>query len=275
MIVFAATLLVLIVPILFPVNGDTDSFTASVTVGNTGPSIVVGAGQTALGTAAGSAIAVFSFNVTDTNGVSDINSTTANLTINKTGETTRTTTNCTNTTINANAQQYNCSIILYYYDGAGVWSVNASIYDKSWNQAMNTTSTVTINNLDSVTVVSSSISFSGSPGTNNNAASPNPQRLNNTGNLNYATINVTGYNFANGGNILIVGNVTMNTTDTSGTGTILVNNTEVLLANSTLGHGAPSNTSAVKAIYFWLDVPAGTAAGSYTAQNNWILEANQ
>lgn len=248
------------------------TFTASATIGNSAPSITVASGQTITSAAATSRLVNISFTATDTNGYTDLNDSTAQIAINRSGETTRTSSGCTVMSHpDSQSTLYNCTLTLWYYDAAGPWTINASVADNSLSNATNTSITVTVNNIDAVSAVSGSIAFSGSPGTTANAASPNPQQLNNTGNQDYNTLNITGLGFVSGSNTLNVGNVSFNWTNSATGGQRLINNTAVVMVNSSLAHGLV----ATKGIYFFLDVPNGQAPGSYNAQGNWVVDAIQ
>ena len=269
--IFLCTVLALAIPFILLTTADTGTFSASATVGNQAPNISVAAGIAATGNAASTANITIVFNVTDPNGVSDLNDSSVDVNISRAGETTRTLDACGTSDIDTDTRQYSCNVSFFFYDGAGAWDINVSIQDNSRAYAANLSEqTATINTLDAVTVVKGSIAFSGSPGTNNIAADENPQRLNNSGNVNYGSINLTGFAFASGSDFIGVGNVTVNTTDSGGNGQVLANNTEVLLVNTTLNKGAASTSK----MYFWLDIPAGQAPATYNSQSNWILEAN-
>ncbi len=269
--IFLITMLVLSIPTIILVSSTQDTFSAGATITNSPPTISVDAGQSVTGQTAGSKVVYLTFNASDANGWGDLNDTTAKIIINRTGETTRTSTSCAVLAghINSQTSTYNCSISIWFFDGSGAWTMNASVTDNSTNFVQNTSASATLNTVDSVAVVSSSISFSGAPGTTNASASP-LQQLNNTGNVNYASINITGFAFTSGSNVIGVGNVTVNTTNGVGFGQNLINNTKVTIASSALAKGNNSKTS----MYFWLNIPAGAASGSYTSQSNWILDAN-
>ncbi len=261
--------LLLLTPALMLVNADTDSFSASVTVNNLPPSVTVNAGQAITGQISGSTIVHIVFNASDPNGAGDLNTSSASITLNKTGNSPRTSSACVlESEIDANTRQYNCSITLWYFDEAGPWTINASIEDNTSNPAYDDSETVQVQVLDSVSMVAPSISFSGTPGTDDIASSPEPQQLNNTGNQDYNQINITGFDFASGANRISVGNVTMNTTDSNGPGIVLQNGTTILLSGASLARG----NNSLEDVYFWLDIPSATPTGTYNAQSNWIVE---
>ncbi len=248
----------------------TDSFTASLTVTNAAPLVYfVDASQSLTGSAGTSAAVYVFFNATDTNGYTDINVSNASVTITN-GSTTLYSTGCVLFSGSGQNARINCTVSLRYYDPAGIWVINASVRDNSTNFAQNFTQTLTVNALDAISLVSSSISFSGAPGASDVAPTPTSQVVNNTGNRNYTSINLTGYAFTSGTNTIHIGNVTANVTASGGLGQILINNTEVLLNSSNLTYGAV----ATRNIFFYLDIPSGQTSGSYSAQASWVVEAN-
>jgi len=266
---FFIALAMLVLPAIHLVNAVTDTFSATITVTNAAPTVYfVDAGQSLTGSAATSAVVYVLFNVSDANGYDDVNISSAAVNITN-GSTTLSSTGCVLFSGSGQNARINCSVSLRYYDPAGTWTINASVKDNSTNFAQNFTQTLTVNALDAIDLVSASISFSGSPGTTDIASSPTAQFVNNTGNRNYTSMNLTGYAFTSGASTINVGNVTANVTN-SVIGQVLINNTEVLLGNSTLTYGV----SATRSIYFFLDIPASQQSGSYTAQASWIIEAN-
>jgi hypothetical protein len=261
--IFLVLLALVLLPAVMLVDAaGSTSFTSSTTVNNVAPSSIMIDPVANFDPSPGTTknLTVY-FNATDSNGYADLNDNTASVSINRSGETTRQNTTCavlSHPTLSST--RYNCTIVVYYYDGSGVWSINASVRDTSTAYLSNV-STFSLNTLDSLNVSQTTISFTGGPGTSNIAASPQPQQVTNIGNQNYTTVQITGFSFTSGSNVLGVGNVTMNWTNSGGVGQQLVNNSAVSLTNGTLAKGAGSSQN----IYFWLSIPTNTPAGSYTA----------
>ena len=242
-----------------------NSFSSSAVITSTAPTVVVNLGQTITGATGTTATVYLYFNASDDNGWGDLNDSTATVVINKTGKTSRTSSSCAVLSHpNAKTTSYNCSLVLYYYDASGTWSINASVSDNSTNYAQNTTITLSVSTIDAVSPVSASISFTGVVGTNDVASSPTPQRLNNTGNQNYNTVNITGYSFLYATNVIGVGNVTMNVSASGGQGQSLLNGTPVTLTRASLSKGAVS----LQNVSFYLDVPDTMPSGTYNAQSS-------
>jgi len=141
----------------------------------------------------------FTFNVTDANGVENINGSTARASFNYTGETTKTNNSCVwafNYT-NENKAEFECTITMQHYDIAGNWTINASITDKDELYADNIATSIKYNMLYSLDFSDinqginwSSISVSGS----DTEADDNPYSLTNEGNADNISINITAYN---------------------------------------------------------------------------------
>jgi hypothetical protein len=262
---FSILLSIVLVPAIVFVGAASTTFTPSVTVTNQPPTITIPASQSITGSAGTTAVVYIIFNATDINGAADLDNATAQITINRTGETSRTSSSCTPTTIDATKNGYNCSITILYYDAQGTWTVNASINDSSDNFVQNSTGSVTVNAIDAIALTQGSISFTGTPGTNDVAASPTPQRVNNTGNSDYTSVSVRGFSFTSGSNVLSVGNATVNVSASGGLGQVLINNTPIAVTSAALNKGAVS----LQNLSFYLDIPAGLPSGAYTAQSAW------
>jgi len=269
-LVFSLTIVMVAVPAAVLVLGNgSGNFAASATVSNTPPTIQVDPSQNVgSGTPATSKAVYLYFNATDLNGATDLNDSTMNLIINRTGNTARANTSCSMSAVNSSTRRYNCTVNIWYFDEAGTWTINASIKDNSVNFVNDTTQSATLGTIDNIVLVNASIAFSGSPGTTNNAASPNPETINNTGNVNYQNVSLTGISFANGTNTLSVGNVSVNITNSGGLGQVLVNNTAI---NITGGSTLPRGNNSVRDLYFWLNIPTGQPSGAYNATSSWTI----
>jgi len=135
---------------------------------------------------------IVNFTVNDSNGYDNIDTTTANVTLEKAGATPRYNVTCQRTaTYWTHYANYSCKIPVYWYDLDGVWVVNVSISDLSSNVAVNFTSRVTIGTLTGFESGPGNITFSTlSAGTTNQTASNDPLLLNNTGNQNITQGNI-------------------------------------------------------------------------------------
>jgi len=268
-LVFSITIVIVAVPAAVLVLGNgSGTFGASATVTNNAPTLSVDPSQNVgSGTPATCKAVYLYFNASDTNGASDLNDSTAKVIITKASNGDRASTSCSMSGVDGNTRRYNCTVDIWYFDESGAWSINASIKDNSGNFVQDTTQSATLGSIDNIVLVNSSIAFSGSPGTTNNPSSPNPQVINNTGNLNYNTVNLTGISFLSGTDVLSVGNVSVNVTNSGGLGQALANNTPVTVSSSTLNRG----NNSVEDLYFWLNIPGGQPSGSYAATSSWTI----
>ena len=122
---------------VFVVTADTEctgqdcSVSTSLIVGNSVPSVFwVEGGITVTGTEESSKTVYVLFNVTDTNGYSDLNDSTAQCLGYKSGESDRTSTSCGVQGQFGNDAQYNCTVDFWYFDTAGAdWRWNCSVCD--------------------------------------------------------------------------------------------------------------------------------------------------
>ncbi|MBR9677594.1 hypothetical protein GOV04_05635 [Candidatus Woesearchaeota archaeon] len=174
---------------------------------------------------------------------------------------------CDNNTISATATRYNCSVAMYYYDLPGAWTINVTASDDAGLSDYNDTTSFTYNILYAFSLVQNNISFAAATvGATNLNASDDPQIINNTGNGNFATINVTAYELTNGVDTIGAGNFTINATDDA-KGIALTANIIIPSANLT--------RNSTQDFYVWLDIPLGISNGSYStnASTQWLVEA--
>src|SRR3989344_2354927 len=116
----------------------------------------------------GNTTLLFSFVVTDSDGLSDIRNNSAVANISKTGETTRTNDTFVVSTdvgcnavnnVGTNGKNFSCTINIVFYDGSGTWNVTTRINDSKEAFAQNTTQTFSINELTAIQINPSSITF--------------------------------------------------------------------------------------------------------------------
>jgi len=215
------------------------------------------------------------FNVTDSDGYETINYSSALLTVNFSGETTRQSiSECIAYNNDTNTMQLNCSVNMQYYDSAGSWSINVSVKDISDSYAENISTTFTYNQLLSVSTLSTGFTF----GTINLGSTSNstndPIILNNTGNVNITQINLTAYNFIGqdyDNEYINASQFYANATG-DGLGNQLSNNTAINLTGASIprsSDGFDSNRS----IYIWVQVPTSNLRPQlFSASSNWTFE---
>jgi len=266
--IFIITIIILIIPSIttvFAVAGNVTSFNVSVTVNSGSPSITYVQAISDSPNEGTTKIIHFYFNATHPNGVSNIPASGASVRINQSGTILISSGCVVNATDGSTLNRFDCNITIYYYTLPGAWTINATITDLSSNKATNTSISYSNGNTYGVTLKTNSITFGGTPGATNVAANENPQFVNNTGNMNFAQINLTAFNLLSGGNVIGAGNFTANLTDGSGVGQQLVNNTMVLLVNSSVSVNTSRN------LYLYANIPLGIANGTYNSNSSWII----
>ncbi|MBN2567784.1 LamG domain-containing protein, partial [Candidatus Woesearchaeota archaeon] len=209
--------------------------------------------------------------VSDRNGVADIDDGSFVLTVNRSG--TAVNASCTAYDQNATSAIYNCTVPLWYFYEAGQWDINATVADLSGLSATNDTESFTYNTLQAVQFSETALTFdSVNIGEQNVTALQNPTRINNTGNVDIGTINISAFDlvgFTNATYRIPAANFSVNTTDACG-GTVLSNATNITISQATL----PAGNNSYEELYFCLrEVPAGIISQDYntTYSKAWWL----
>ena len=208
------------------------------------------------------------FNATDENGASDLDDTSAQITITYAAES-QTSTGCSVLSSSSTERAYNCTIDIPYYFAAEQWSINASISDQAGASAQNTTEIFTINELQAAALSHETLSFTGAPGDSDIQANQGAQVIYNLGNAAYTALDATGYNLqgVDTSAIINAGNFTMNTiADPSGQS--LSNAAAVSISGFSLDFGEAENSS----VYVYLSIPAGVEPDVYNSTGNWVLD---
>jgi hypothetical protein len=100
--------------------------------------------------------------------------------------------------------------------------------------------------------------------------------LNNTGNFDFTSINITAYDLegvTDSSYKIGAGNFTLNTTDTSGIGIRLANATSLSIGGAGLYHKQnDSDTGGNMSLYLWVDIPSSSEIikQDYTS-SNWSI----
>ena len=137
------------------------------------------------------------FTAKDAEGAANLNDSSATVNINRSGEVFRYTPACYKTNTINNYVNYTCNISLFWFDGDGTWTVNASIKDLAQNIVINKTKTLTINTLLGFTSGPGSILFDQiNAGATNTSSNNDPLTINNTGNqfIDYNEIEINATN---------------------------------------------------------------------------------
>jgi len=255
----------------------------SATVTNTAPTIVSVASVPAQDPTENSYTTVsISFVAEDQNGVDDLDDSTASVTFSKTGETSRSSTSCSVTDISSTQANYTCSVDMWYFDGAGTWTINVSVADLSAVTAYDDSTNFTYNTLKAIQVATGSISFgSVSIGQTNIGATDDPIVVDNTGNVDIAvnTTSITAYDLhgtTTTSEYIAASQFSANDVDAS-EGEALVNATQVTIVDIVIPAGNNSlddGSTGEDWIYVYLEeVPSGISAQTYdTSQlGAWVI----
>jgi hypothetical protein len=211
------------------------------------------------------------FNVTDSNGVDDLNDSSAVIYINYTGETTRSNTSCTAQGNSGYTETYICAVDMQYYDVNGDWTINVSIQDNSAASDNNVSSTLTYGTLTAMELGDNMLNFT-AVALGQTAGSPaqNPLQVKNLGNQNLVEINVTGYGLWKSSENISAEAFYVNSS-LGATGAGLVNNTAVVVPSATSSRdtsGSEDNAT----LYFYVDMPSsGLTEGTFNASNPWTV----
>lgn len=274
-IIFLVIVVALIVPFSqFSSGAQNATFTVYLILGNNNPNITwVQSGVIATPIPGGYTTIYIAFNATDPDGYLNLNNATASIYLNLTGEQSRYNSSCSAVAGSGNTTLFNCSINIWYFDSAGSWTVNASIYDLSSGFANNTGLTTSVNSLTAVSINASSMSFSANLGQNNVPASTNPLIIDNIGNTNISVINLTAYELNKTTEVIAASQFKANFTSNSTLHT-LSNNTKVLLVNASVPRDMPS-FARNESLYLYVNVPAaGLTAGTFQSRANWVIDVS-
>ncbi|HJX06261.1 MAG TPA: LamG-like jellyroll fold domain-containing protein, partial [Candidatus Nanoarchaeia archaeon] len=215
-------------------------------------------------------IVTVNFTVTDTNGISDLNHSSAKAIFNKSGITRSG--NCSNNTIDSDTVEYNCSVPMQYYDEPGSWTINVTIIDNAQASAYNATTTFSYQELLYIQVDPVVFGFGDFyPGDNDQAASSNPLQIDNMGNVNLTIINITAYNLVNGSYTLGVSNITVNVSNGAG-GTALQDSVSVNIPGANVSLDA-DGIDANESLYFYITIP-NILPLYYSSSTEWVITAD-
>ena len=235
--------------------------------------------------------------VTDTDGFSDINTTSVTMNFSRTGETTRINNTCSDLSQNTvNAKNFTCTIYMWYYDDSGTWTINAAAKDLgNGTLIVNSTMVFIYGSLKNIEMHPTQITFPSSAQAAVNVTANTPTFVNNTGNYNFTGINVTALNLygetvttvmINIANITIGNNTGLNSCDVSSNmganATVLTNGTTTNVKHSILTRGNHSinnnQTGQEQIFYCFRTIPTGIQSQTYSSAytgGQWIITAQQ
>ncbi len=201
--------------------------------------------------------------VYDADGFGLINMSTAIVSVNRTGETTRSNTTCLNTANYASFYtNLTCTISMQYFDGAGGWTINATIKDNSSSVAQNLSINFTLSESTCIVLAPKSLTW---PeiilGSTDTLSTNDPVVINNTCNDDIASGNVRVkaidmYGETDPLTRIFAANFTVNVADTCNTGTAMVNGTLTGVTSSILEAGNNSinnGTSGQEQLYLCIE----------------------
>ena len=238
-------------------------------------------------------VATFYVQVTDLDGVNDINDTAVNVSFTKSGEVSRFNSSCSLTSdISSTTANYTCTVNIWYYDSTGAWVVNACGKDLgNTTYACNSTQNFTYNQLQALTLSPSSLTWATlTPGTENQTSNNDPTLINNTGNFNFTNITIRGHNLHGevASSVLInvanfsVGNNTGSSAEcdlspATYNATRLTNGTDLQLKHTILtrgNHSVNTNATGQEQLYYCLltvpQVQTQTYSTTYTG-GAWLI----
>ena len=220
-----------------------------------------------------------SFNVSDVNGKEDIDNSSAQIRISLPGETDRINSSCVSSASTSATIQFNCTVGIWHFDGAGSWTINVSVRDKSSIYAENLSTTFELLSTTAMTMSPNTLTWPTLElGQTNRTSNNDPFIINNTGNknINVGGVAVTAYDLqgtsvttdfikAQNFSIYPVNNIT----NAECNGTQMINNTAqvISVANITRGNNTINyynGTSGQEELFVCLRfVPLGITRQSY------------
>lgn len=268
--IFVVLSTVLAVPAVWiALAGNSSTFDVSLTLNNALPSITEVAAVSTSPSEGTTKVVSFQFNATDSNGVADIPAANANVSITQ-GAVTLNASSCDATALSSTKNEYTCNITINYYHLPGTWDINASIFDgASASDYDATTADLTMGTTYGIDLDVGTLTFSGDPGDSDVNASNAPQVVNNKGNAAFSYLELKAYDLVDGSNNVGAGNFTAGASSNPASGIVLVNNTDVNLTTATSVAVEGSRN-----LWVYLDIPAGTPDGSYTASSLWVVTAS-
>ncbi len=243
----------------------------SLTLGNEAPTITkVQSGISVTSTALSTTNVYVLFNVTDTNGYTDLNDSSAVCIGYKSGESSRTSSSCAAQDQSGNKLRYNCTVTFQYYDASAAdWKWNCSVKDYSFEMVYNDSVAFTINALNYIEQGISSFTWSSASSNTNDQEANAPIIMYNGGNQDYESCSVTGHNSTDGGsNIIPTSSFALNYLTGTPAGTALVDETATSISSwFTLPHGNGVSEN----IFAYVDIPA-LPGGVYTSTSAWEID---
>lgn len=254
---------------------DSNDFNVTLNIGNNAPMIIYVAQTSpaaAITLVEGSTTPVkWTVWITDLDGYGDISTVTFRMT-DADSTNTRIVT-CSGSSLNSTTLNVTCILnIPYYFLSYDTGTTNATATDSEGVIDIDTTQTFTINELEAFTISPSTITFGTIyKGTTNQKATNDPIILNDTGNLNFGTVEIKGQNLISGINTFVItANMTASGSDICGD-QYLEHNTKVTVASITIGRHTDASKPTSSAYFCADSVPSYLPIGSYVAPTSWVV----
>jgi len=265
--------------------GTSDTTSLNISVGNNPPTIGTVEAITAKNPTDDTTTSItFNFTATDADGAANLNPATAQGYFQRAGETTRSNTSCVELTTSGNSANYSCTILMWYYDQNGAWTINVTIQDDSGAYVENSTTTFTYNLLPGMKMSPTSLTWASiTMGQTDVGSNNDPIQVNNTGNDVDVSINVTSYNLRGEQTTteyIYANNFTIENASQGCSGTAMSNATSINVTSAILQRGNHSlnydnATSGQEQTYFCLKgLPSGISQQSYSsaAYGSWTIQ---
>ena len=254
-IIFLGFLILLIIPLASAgffgdlrarITGELTSGTTdlNITIGNTAPTVsFVAAISPITPNENGVNFTEFIINATDIDGVANLDDDSVEARFQLSGETTRVNTSCVLLAdIDANSANYSCTVGFYYFDASSAsWTVNVTVLDTNGARGDNTSTSVQFNQLKAMVISPTALGWDEFGVTATNQGSNNdPVLLNNTGNAESLSINVTGLDLqgeTTSTQFIFAANLTVENVSPGCTGTQMSNATSLNVTSTILQRG--------------------------------------
>jgi len=209
------------------------------------------------------------FNVTDLNGASHLNDSSAQIYMNRTGETTRYNDSCSAQGNLGETETYICAVEMQYYDSDGEWTINVSIQDNLASYTKNLSTTFTYGTLTAISLGQAQVNFTGNVEDSDVGSLINPLQIKNLGNQDIVEINVTAYDLWKASENISADSFYVNSS-LGVAGILLTNNTPVIIPSATSSRDTES-TENNATLYFYIDIATGLTPGIYNASSPWTI----
>ena len=246
----------------------TKGMSINITVGV--PSIITVynySGATTLNGGPGLTNVTLNFTVYNSVGTAYLNDSTAKINLSYSGEVTRNSSGCYRAQTSTNYANYSCNITMWWFDGAGSWTVGTSIMDNNSNFVSNSSSVFYINANTGFDLSPGNLTWSSMGAGSTNQTANNPLLLNNTGNQPIGT-----------GTVATTGNISINATnlkgETNSAYQLIASNFSVGLTSGAAG-SCGGGTAGNLSTGVYVNVTSATLTkGNYTINDNSTGQEN-